>query len=160
MIRYSLICKKKHEFDAWFRNSADFDAQTEKKLVTCPSCGTTSVSKALMTPNVGVKSNKKGSAAPVQLDSTAPERTPVAAPAPELSPQQQDMLKAMSQLREEVLSKSEDVGARFPEEARKIHYEETEPRGIHGQATPEEAAELLEEGVEFYPLPVLPEDKN
>ncbi len=163
MIRYSLICKKKHEFEAWFRNSADFDAQADKGLVSCPNCGTSSVSKALMAPNVGVKSNKKGSASLVHAEPDAlaePAASPVAAPAPELSARQQEMLKVMSQIRDEVLSKSEDVGSRFPEEARKIHYEETAPRGIHGKATAEEAEELQEEGIEFYPLPVLPEDQN
>lgn len=163
MIRYSLICKKKHDFEAWFRDSADFDAQADKGLVSCPNCGTSSVSKALMAPNVGVKSNKKSSAGPSRHDAMLPAEppaSPVAALAPELSARQQEMLKVMTQIRDEVLSKSEDVGSRFPEEARKIHYQEEKPRGIHGKATAEEAEELQEEGVEFYPLPVLPEDQN
>jgi hypothetical protein len=138
MILYKLQCKKGHEFEAWFASSDAFDRQKKRGQLSCPSCGMKSVSKALMAPNVAPRSRRK----------TAPER-----PQPTGPPK-------LRKLRAEVEAKSEYVGPRFPEEARKIHYEEVPARGIHGEATAEEAKALKDEGIEFYPLPILPEDQN
>ncbi len=153
MIRYRLKCDKRHEFDAWFASSAAYDRQRKRSLVQCPRCGSGKVEKALMAPNVAKKGNRKA-AKPQQ-------------PEPQLSPVDTqrvaahgELVQAMRKLRSEIESKSENVGSRFPEEARKIHYEETPARGIHGEATREEARALREEGIEFFPLPILPEDQN
>ena len=154
MIRYRLQCAASHEFEGWFRNAADFDKQTKRKLVACPNCGSAEVTKALMAPSV------------VTSKSRAVRKTP-AAPAPQSdAPQrvansgQRELLQMMRKLRDEVIAKSEYVGPRFAEEARKIHNDEVEERGIYGEATPAEVKDLAEDGIDIYPLPVLPEDHN
>ena len=160
MIRYRLQCAAKHEFEGWFRNADAFDRQAKRSLVVCPNCGSTDVTKALMAPSV-VKSLKTSRAA---RDTAGPSAPPT--PAVPISPQrvansgQRELLQMMRQLREEVIAKSEYVGPRFAEEARKIHNEEVEQRGIYGEASPAEVKELADDGVEVYPLPVLPEDHN
>lgn len=141
MISFSLRCERDHTFEAWFRNSGDFDTQQARKLVTCPSCGSDKVEKALMAPAV----------------STRRKREKVALALGQEQRQMMAQLKAMSQ---KVRENAENVGGKFAEEARKIHFGEVEPRGIYGEATPEEARTLTEEGVEFMPLPVFPEDHN
>ena len=146
MIHYDLICDKGHAFDGWFRNSAAYDEQAGKGLVTCTQCGSSSVEKQLMAPGIPVKSNRKSEA-----------KSMVAAPA---DPRLAELMKMMREMRRHVEENAEYVGDRFAEEARKIHYEETEQRGIYGQTTPDEAKELIEEGIVVHPLPRLPEDGN
>ena len=150
MIRYRLKCKKGHEFEGWFASSAAYDLQAKRGQVTCPSCGINKVSKALMAPNVAKRSRKK---------------EPEAAQAPSKQEGQRvaahgELIAAMRKLRAEIEAKPENAGKRIPEEARKIHYEESPARGIHGEATAEEAKALAEEGIDFFPLPILPEDRN
>ena len=154
MIRYRLQCAASHEFEGWFRNAADFDKQSKRKLVACPNCGSTEVAKALMAPSV------------VTSKSRAVRKTPTA-PAPQsdatqrvANSGQRELLQMMRKLRDEVIAKSEYVGPRFAEEARKIHNEEVEERGIYGEATPAEVKDLAEDGIDIYPLPILPEDHN
>ena len=156
MIRYRLQCKKGHQFEAWFADSAAFDKQSKRDLLACPNCGTSKVSKALMAPSVVTRSKRKGAR---KVAETPP---PVEAPKPETQrvATHRELAAAMRKLRAEIEAKSEYVGPRFSEEARKIHYEEVPARGIHGEATAEETKALKEEGIEFYPLPVLPEDQN
>lgn len=146
MIHYDLICDKGHAFDGWFRNSAAYDEQAGRGLVTCTQCGSAKVEKQLMAPGIPVKSNRKAGTTPV-----------VAAPA---DPRLAELMKMMREMRRHVEENAEYVGDRFAEEARKIHYEETEQRGIYGQTTPDEAKELIEEGIAVHPLPRLPEDGN
>ena len=157
MILYKLKCKRGHEFEAWFAGSAAFDKQEKRGLLSCPNCGTSNVSKALMAPSVVKRSKRKAAA-------RKPAETPVSAEAPKPETQRvaahHELADAMRKLRAEIESKSEYVGPRFSEEARKIHYEESPARGIHGEATADEAKALKEEGIEFYPLPILPEDQN
>ncbi len=156
MIRYQLQCDKDHSFEAWFNNSAAYEKQVKRKLVTCPECGSTKVSKAIMAPNVGVKGNKK-------TDLPVPAKKPnkTTAPVdPKVAEAQQEIMTAMRKLRKVVEENSEYVGPRFAEEARKIHYKEAEEKGIYGEASASDVKELLEEGVEIHPLPVLPEDQN
>jgi hypothetical protein len=166
MIRYRLKCEKRHEFEAWFSSAAAFDRQAKRGQVSCPRCGTSKVEKTIMAPSV-VRGAMRTRAA------KAPEKEPpsasAAAPSPPPQPAQGDLHRvaahgplaaAMRTLRAEIEAKSEYVGPRFPEEARKIHYEEAPPRGIYGEATREEAQALSEEGIEFFPLPSLPEDHN
>lgn len=143
MIRYALVCDREHEFEGWFQDSAAFDAQAGDGAVACPFCGSTDVSKALMAPSL--KAGREDS-----------PKLPVAA----VDPRKAEMLEALRRLKRHVVENSEYVGERFPEEARKIHYEESDPRSIYGEASLEEARKLVEEGVEVAPLPVLPDERN
>ncbi len=143
MIKFNLGCDNGHEFEIWFGSSQDFDNQKERKLLTCPHCGSSEVEKMLMAPSV-TTGRKKDQMVQVANMQNA----------------QKEILTKMRELRDKVIETGEDVGSKFPEEARKIHYGETEARGIYGQASMEEATELAEEGVEFLPLPELPEDQN
>ena len=147
MIHYDLICDKGHAFDGWFRNSAAYDEQARGGLVTCTQCGSAKVEKQLMAPGIPVKSNRKADAS----------KTMVAAPA---DPRLAELMTMVREMRKHVEENAEYVGDRFAEEARKIHYEESEQRGIYGQTTPDEAKALIEEGITVHPLPRLPEDGN
>ncbi|MCP4320236.1 MAG: DUF1178 family protein [Hyphomicrobiales bacterium] len=142
MIRFNLICDEQHTFEAWFSSNGDFEKQSAQKLVSCPQCGSTGVEKALMAPTVSTSRKQEAS---TRLAMNTAQQA------------------AMDQLRSAVKiirENSEDVGARFPEEARKIHYGESEERGIIGQAKPDEVKALVDEGVGIAALPDLPEDKN
>ena len=155
MIRYRLKCRRGHEFEGWFSGSAAFDREAKQGRVACPTCGTSKVSKALMAPRIAKTGKSKRSAKsvePPRPEPPKPETQRVAAHG--------ELAAAMRKLRAEIEAKSEYVGSRFPEEARKLHYEESPARGIRGEATAEEAKSLSEEGIEFFPLPVLPEDHN
>ena len=145
MIHYDLICDQGHAFDGWFRNSAAYDAQAGQGLVTCTHCGSANVEKQLMAPGIPVKSNRKSG------------QKMVAAPA---DPRLAELMTMMREMRRHVEENAEYVGDRFAEEARKIHYAESEQRGIYGQTTPDEAKALIEEGIAVHPLPRLPEDGN
>jgi hypothetical protein len=160
MILYRLKCRKGHEFEAWFASSAAFDTQEKRGLLSCPNCGTSKVSKALMAPSITKRRRRKSAAIPA-ADPPAPDTTKEPAkPETQRVAAHRELAAAMRKLRAEVEAKSEYVGPRFSEEARKIHYEEAPARGIHGEATAEEAKALREEGIEFFPLPILPEDRN
>jgi hypothetical protein len=145
MIRYDLICDKGHEFDGWFSDSAAYDKQAKRGLVECVHCGSCKIEKQLMAPGIAAKSNRKAETS--QRMTTAPA-----------DPRMQAMVQMMREFRSHVEKNAENVGGNFAEEARKIHYNEAEKRGIYGSATPDEARELIEEGIEVAPLPVLPED--
>lgn len=150
MIRYTLRCKKGHEFEGWFKGSADYERQEKRGLVSCPSCGSSKVERAVMAPAVATK----GEAAPVQVARTG---GPQDAKRAEIHA---EMMTLMRKLRSEVEKSADYVGPQFAEEARKIHYEEAPARGIYGEASPDDVKSLKDEGIEFYPLPVLPEDQN
>ena len=158
MILYRLKCKKGHEFEAWFASSAAFDTQEKRGLLSCAHCGTSKVSKALMAPRIGKRGKSKAAAKRERTEEIAVEAPPK--PETQRVAAHRELATAMRKLRAEIESKSEYVGPRFSEEARKIHYEEVPARGIHGEATAEEAKALQEEGIEFFPLPTLPEDRN
>jgi hypothetical protein len=168
MIRYRLACAKSHEFEAWFPSSDACDAQIEKKLVACPLCGVTSVAKTLMAPNVVTSEQKAASRGkrrrPVSEQAVAASAPATAevrpGPQPMMTGPQREMLQQLKVLRDKVLADAEYVGPRFAEEARKIHHEEPSGRGIYGEATPAEVEELASEGIEVFPIPVLPEDHN
>ena len=149
MIKYSLCCDNGHEFEAWFGSSSDYDEQRKRGFVDCPVCGSTQVEKMLMAP--GVAGTKKSADADVPMAQVPPVGMPNIP---------KELAEQFRALKKHVQEHSEDVGTRFPEEARKIHYGEAEARGIYGTATPEEASSLVEEGVEVLPIPELPEDKN
>jgi hypothetical protein len=153
MIRYRLTCKKGHEFEGWFASGAAYDRQAKAAQLSCPTCGSKKISKALMAPSIAKRKRKSaGTAGETSKAPTPPDVQRLGAHG--------ELATAMRKLRAELESKSEYVGKRFPEEARKIHYEEVPARGIHGEATSEEAQALHEEGIEFFPLPLLPEDHN
>jgi len=176
MIRYTLRCDAGHAFEGWFRGSDDFDTQCARGLVTCPTCGSAAVDKALMAPAVATARARAAraerpepAARPDTPEPAVPDtdRTPASAPAapPQvaLPPPEAVRAQVIAQLRAlktELMAKAEDVGTAFPEEARKIHYGEAEERGIYGAASREEVAELLDEGIEILPLPVLPDEHN
>ena len=147
MIHYDLQCEKGHAFDGWFRDSEGFDRQLAAGLVACTLCGSAKVEKQLMAPGIPAKSNRR------------PEvRQPMAAGLGDA--QQHELMTMLRDLSRKVEANAEYVGDRFAEEARKIHYSETEKRGIYGEATPNDARGLIEEGIEVQPLPRLPEDGN
>jgi hypothetical protein len=125
MILYNLTCSTGHEFEAWFRNGDAYGEQTEAGAVSCPHCGDVEVRKAPMAPSLGKGVAKREDA-------------------------RRDVLV---ELRRMVESQFEDVGGRFAEEARQIHYGEAEARPIYGQATPEEVKDLLDEEIPVLPLP-------
>ncbi len=158
MIHYQLVCEKGDRFEAWFRGSADFDLQARSGQVACPICGTAAVEKALMAPAVRASAAEGPEEAETAPKTEAEQETVrlAAGPDPALS----DAMEMARRISREVKQRSEDVGRRFAEEARKIHYRETEPRSIYGEATGKEVKEMLEEGIEFHPLPVLPEERN
>lgn len=134
MIKYNLICRHDHDFEAWFSSSSDYDVQRKKRLVECPHCGSAKVEKAIMAPNVST-SRKKQAAISKQKEAMAL------------------MNKAAQTIRKEIEDKCDYVGERFANEARAIHYGEKEERAIYGEASPKEAKELHEEGVGIAPLP-------
>jgi hypothetical protein len=160
MIHYSLHCKRGHDFESWFASSSAYDKQIKRKLVTCPVCGTAKVEKAIMAPRLA-RTDKARAPAPEEAAPTpAPAAPEPKAPVAMISPQEREFRQKLKALRDHLTQNAEHVGARFPEEARKMHYGEIEHRSIYGEASPDEAEALHEEGIEFHPLPVLPEDRN
>jgi hypothetical protein len=141
LIRFSLICDHDHEFEAWFRSNDDFDRQKRRGFVDCPTCGSTKVGKALMAPAV----------------STGRKREKIALA---MNDMQKKAMAEMKALSEKIRENADYVGDKFAEEARKIHFGETEARGIYGEATLDEAKGLAEDGVGFMPIPIFPEDRN
>jgi len=141
MIHFTLLCEQEHEFEGWFRNNEDFEAQTARNLVSCPVCGSLKVGKALMAPSVST--------------SRAKEKIAVG-----MGEAQRKIIEQMRELSRKVRENADYVGDKFAEEARKIHFGETDPRGIYGEASREEVTSLVEEGIEIMPLPVFPEDRN
>ena len=132
-----LQCPQQHSFEGWFGSEADFQDQLGRGMVECPLCGDVAVSKMLSAPRLNLGSVRE--AAPSQDVVAAPDRT---------------MQAAWMKMVRHVMANTDDVGTRFPEEARRMHYGETEERGIRGQASPDETQALLEEGIGVLPLPI------
>jgi hypothetical protein len=147
MILYQLRCGKDHEFEAWFKDGQTCDRQLVRKTVECPACGNRKITKALMAPRIGSPEKKQQANVPAK-------------PTPETQHPMSVMASAMRRHLQEVRAKVEEncdyVGDKFSEEARKIHYGETDPRGIYGEATDQQHQELVEEGVEVARIPWLP----
>lgn len=148
MIRYSLLCSEGHEFEGWFRSSEDFDVQASGGLCACPQCGSTSVAKALMKPNVATSEAR---AVPVAAEGTPPAAIP---------PEARAFIEKLKEIKAALLDGSEDVGKRFAEEARRIHFGEAPARSVHGEATEADARALVEDGIDILPLPILPGERN
>jgi len=141
VIRFSLHCDQAHDFEGWFRSNDDYDTQRKRGFVECPTCGSNKVSKALMAPAVSTSRKQ--------------ERMALA-----MGAEQKRMMSELKALTDKMKEGAENVGDKFAEEARKIHFGETEQRGIYGEASPDEVKGLAEDGVPFMPIPVLPEDRN
>ena len=164
MIRYALACSKGHTFESWFQNSAAYDKQAKRGLVECPVCGNAKVEKALMAPTLAGTKKRARPSVPAAMPAPAPEAVPAASEAPApvamISSEEREFRTKLKELRDHLTKNADNVGPKFPEEARKMHYGETEHRSIYGEASPEEAKDMHEEGIEFHPLPVLPDEAN
>ena len=164
MIRYSLHCDRGHVFESWFQSSSAYESQEKRKLVNCPVCGSARVERSIMAPQIVSKKgrdsqNRDGQSNDVQAPAqpaevTAPGSTPL------LMAQERELRAKLKELRDHIVKNADNVGERFPNEARKMHYGDIEHRPIYGEASPEEARSLIDEGVEVSPLPVLPDDRN
>lgn len=163
MILYQLICANEHTFDSWFRDSAAYDRMAAVGGMECPHCGSTDVRKALMAPNIARGSRPAREAAAPPAEAAVPPAAQPGQPSARLPTNARDpekvaefhkrMSEVLTKLQRTVEEHCDYVGDRFAEEARKIHYGETEARGIYGETTPEEADDLREEGVEFAAIP-------
>jgi|SRR5665647_1236672 hypothetical protein len=157
MIRYALHCERGHAFESWFQTSSAYDSQVKRKLVTCPACGSAKIEKSIMAPQIVSKKGRDTATpqpAAATTDVTAPTSTPL------MMAQERELRAKLKELRDHIVKNADNVGERFPNEARKMHYGDIEHRPIYGEATPDEARSLIEEGVEVSPLPVLPDDRN
>jgi hypothetical protein len=156
MIRYNLRCERGHAFESWFQSSQAYESQEKRRLVSCPACGSAKVERAIMAPQI-VSKKGRDAAAPAPAASTE-----VATPAstPLMMAQERELRAKLKELRDHIVKNADNVGERFPNEARKMHYGDIEHRPIYGEASPEEARSLIDEGVEVSPLPVLPDDRN
>jgi len=155
MIRYALSCNKGHSFETWFQDSSAYDKQAKRGLVTCPLCGSAKVEKAIMAPRLSGARKRRA-----QIDAATPDKAPENQPVAMMSPQEKEFRTKLKELREHITKNADDVGQKFPEEARKMHYGETEHRSIYGVASPDDAKELAEEGIDFHPIPILPDERN
>ena len=158
MIRYNLVCDQHHTFESWFQNSAAYDRQAKRGLVECPLCGSAKVEKAIMAPRLARKDKSTSIAVPDETTSMPAAGTPT--PVAMISPQEREFRKKLKELRDHLTANADNVGKKFPEEARKMHYGEIEHRSIFGEASQQDAKDLHEEGIEFHPLPVLPDERN
>ena len=150
MIVFDLTCGDGHRFEGWFGSSDDFSSQRARGLVSCPQCGSGEVSKAPMAPAVPKKANQR--AGSQEMKQVAGGRLP---------PEAAEMLARIAEVQAEAIKSSTWVGDDFAEQSRQMHYGEREAAAIHGQATPDEARELAEEGVPVMPLliPVAPPEE-
>jgi hypothetical protein len=152
MIHYQLRCGAGHDFDGWFRDSVVFEGQAQGGLLTCPVCGTSDVARALMAPAVG-----KSRAAPAQVEQPATTPATPGSGQPVAGGALPDQVRAMLQrMRAEVERRCDYVGDDFADEARRIHRGEADARGIYGEATPEQAEGLADEGIEVAQIPWVP----
>ncbi|MXO65967.1 DUF1178 family protein [Altericroceibacterium endophyticum] len=168
MIVYDLRCDAGHGFEGWFSSSSDYDSQQDKGILSCPQCGSQVVEKAPMAPAVGRKGNQVLPSAPVEGGQTPQEPQPQQSSEAidgvmrgELPAEVVTALSKLADAQSKALKQSRWVGDEFADRSRAIHYGESDAENIHGRATPEQARELLEEGVDFSPLPfpVTPPDE-
>jgi len=130
-MKYNLICECGKTFESWFSSSVEYDALKRKKLINCIYCDSTSIKKSIMAPNLSNKSNETSKKAKLE----------------------KDIKKQLLEFRKYIEKNCKNVGANFPNEARSIHYDKKTSKGIYGKATPEETAELLEEGIDVATIP-------
>ncbi|MDQ0396345.1 DUF1178 family protein [Labrys monachus] len=145
MIRFSLVCDQGHAFESWFRDGASFDEQAERGLLSCPTCSSSKIAKAIMAPQVARK------------DREVPEpQKPVAL----VSPEEATVRLKIRELRAMLTEHSDYVGEDFAEQARRMHEGEIKHRSIYGEAKSDDVRGLIDDGIEVYPLPNLPDDLN
>ena len=147
MIKYDLVCESGHKFEGWFSDSANYDSQSVRGLLSCSVCSSSKIEKQLMAPGIPMKSSRKTESAQRMMTGPIDAKT-------------QALVELMREMRKSVEANAEYVGNKFAEEARRIHYDETQKRGIYGEASTDEAKALIEEGIDVHPLPRLPEDSN
>lgn len=157
MIHYNLRCERGHAFESWFQSSAAYEQQEKRKLVSCPVCGSAKVERGIMAPQI-VSKKERDIVEPAPA--AAIPATTTSASAPLVMAQEREVRAKLRELRDHILSSSDNVGERFPNEARKMHYGDIEHRPIYGEASADEARALMEEGVEVSTLPLLPDDRN
>ena len=138
MIKYNLICECEQIFESWFSSSAEYDILMRKQLINCIYCNSTSVKKTIMAPNLSSKSNQTS------------KRTKF----------EKNIKKQLLNFRRHIEKNCKDVGDNFPQEARSIYYDKKASKGIYGKTTPEETAELLEEGIEVATIPWIKDSEN
>ena len=138
MIKYNLICSCGKTFESWFSSSIHFESQKNNKLINCIYCYSPSIKKSLMSPNLSSKSNKISKKAKLE----------------------RNVKKQLLEFRKYIEKNCKDVGDKFPQEARSIHYDKKNSKRIYGKATPEETAELMEEGIEVTTIPWLDKSEN
>jgi hypothetical protein len=153
MIKFSLLCGSGHEFESWFPSGASYDDQVQSGLVLCPVCQSSHVVKSIMAPAVALHGRDK--LLPAQGAAPA-ERANVAL----IDDHDRQLRTLIEDIRNRILEHTEDVGTAFAEEARRIHEGVVPDRAIHGQASPEEARALIDDGVKIMPIPRLPDDFN
>jgi len=160
MIHYNLRCERGHAFESWFQSSSAYESQERRRLVSCPTCGSAKVERAIMAPQIVSKKGRESTEpAPAPVPAATTEVTNPAS-TPLLMAQERELRAKLKELRDQIVKNADNVGERFPNEARKMHYGDIEHRPIYGEASPDEARALIEEGVEVTPLPVLPNDRN
>ena len=148
MIKYGLICDSGHTFEVWFPSSDGFDTQKRRGFVECPQCGSIQVDRAIMAP--AIARTDKSSALPPASDAEWVSSSQEMAI---LSSEERDLCAKLAELRQEMIKNADNVGDDFAEEARRIHFGKAEYRQIYGQTSLEEARDLIEEGVDIFPLP-------
>tara|TARA_B100000989_G_scaffold208889_1_gene158423 strand:- start:24 stop:449 length:426 start_codon:yes stop_codon:yes gene_type:complete len=141
MIRYDLVCVNEHFFESWFKDSESYQKQLEANEIVCPKCNSSNISKSLMAPGIPKKTNTKNGNVIANSSSSS-------------------INNAIRKIRDEIKKNSEYVGDQFPEEARKIYYNEAEMRSIYGKASKKEITELVDEGIDIIQIPEIPDDKN
>jgi len=157
MMLYRLRCARDHDFESWFRDSSAYDDQKARGLVTCPTCGSADVDKAIMAPALGRGTrSSEAEAAPAEAAPVPAAPQPVAL----MSEREQQLRAMVKALRAHVTANSDYVGEDFARLARRMHEGEEEHRAIHGEATSDEVRALLEDEIEVLPLPVLPDERN
>jgi hypothetical protein len=147
MIKYALACEQAHAFESWFPSSDAYEAQLKRGLVTCPVCNSATVEKQIMAPSVARKDK-------------APVPAAAAAAVASLTDKEREIRAMLRAMRDHVVQNAENVGQGFADEARRMHYGEAEQRSIYGEAAPAEARDLMEEGIDVLPLPIVPDDRN
>lgn len=162
MMLYRLRCARDHDFESWFRDSAAYDAQQARGLITCPICGSAEVEKAIMAPSLGAGTRKFAAEAPaVQPPAVeAPTPAPSSAPMALMGEKEQALRAMLKAVREHVVKTADYVGEDFADTARRMHEGDEEKRAIYGEASPDEVRALIEDEIEVMPLPGLPDERN
>lgn len=166
MIKFTLICRNDHEFEAWFGSSTEYDRQNAAGLVNCVICDDGNISKALMAPNLGAKGNKTQASTAIQQTSDAQNIQPSAqagyvatqSDQKNLAEKAAALITQMRAMQKQIENNFDNVGDDFAETARRIHYGEEDTRGIYGNASNEDVEELIDEGIDIFALPELPKD--